>query len=237
MELLPQLVKPNSEVIDIGANYAYFTERLSVLVGEKGNVIAFEPIPFTYDIAAAVLKKLELKNFTLYKKGVGEKDEKVTFRIPKQDFGAFSAGQSHIAKRNNNFDNREKYYKFQKEETVECEIISIDDFLLPSLKNVSFVKMDIEGAEYFALKGMKKTLDKFRPVIYIEIQHFFLEGFGVTIKQMTDLIKDYGYKIFAYEQTKKQLHIYTGPEWIGNYILIHESMIEKFHHIISHDDK
>src|SRR3981081_3931150 len=50
MELLPQLVKKDDEVLDIGANYAYYTERLSRLV-PLGKVYAFEPIPFTYEVA------------------------------------------------------------------------------------------------------------------------------------------------------------------------------------------
>src|SRR6185295_19469917 len=74
MELLPQLVHKNDEVLDIGANFAYYTERLSRLAPE-GKVYAFEPIPFTYSVAVMLVKKFGLKNVELYDKGVGQKTE------------------------------------------------------------------------------------------------------------------------------------------------------------------
>ncbi|MEI9806548.1 MAG: FkbM family methyltransferase [Bacteroidota bacterium] len=52
--------------------------------------------------------------------------------------------------------------------SFDCEVVDIDSFLLPKLKKLTFVKIDIEGAEYFALKGMEKTLQQFKPVILIE---------------------------------------------------------------------
>ena len=49
LELLPQLVGLSDDVIDIGANYAYYTHRLSKLC-PTGRVYAFEPIPFTFEV-------------------------------------------------------------------------------------------------------------------------------------------------------------------------------------------
>ena len=46
MALLPKLVAKGDDVLDVGANFAYYSERLSGLVGKEGNVLAFEPIPF-----------------------------------------------------------------------------------------------------------------------------------------------------------------------------------------------
>lgn len=56
--------------------------------------------------------------------------------------------------------------------TGSCKTITIDDFVEErSLDKVSFIKMDIEGAEPLALKGAINTIKKFRPKMAIAIYH------------------------------------------------------------------
>ena len=88
MALLPRLIEPGDQVLDIGANFAYYSTRLSALVGGAGKVVAFEPIPFTHDVCAALLRKLGATNVVLFQTGVGARDEQVKFSVPLQDFGA-----------------------------------------------------------------------------------------------------------------------------------------------------
>ena len=70
MTLLPLIVKNGDTAIDIGANYAYYTDRLSKLVGKSGKVFSFEPIPFTYEVCKMLVKKLQLSNVELFNLGV-----------------------------------------------------------------------------------------------------------------------------------------------------------------------
>jgi FkbM family methyltransferase len=234
MELLPLLVKEDDEVLDIGANYAYYTERLSKLV-PKGHVYAFEPIPFTYDVAAMLVKKFRLKNASLYKKGIGQKTEIMRFGVPKLDFGSISAGQAHMSGRKNEMIKGSDYYVSDKEEEFDCEVVDIDSFLLPRLKKLSFVKIDIEGAEYFALKGMEKTLKQFHPVILIEIVPVFLKSFDIDMSYFQDYITNaLGYVIYTYEPQEKKLKLVSGPVLEDrNYILIPRSDVSSYNHLIS----
>ena len=176
MELLKYFIKEGDDVIDLGANYAYYLERISKIVGKNGRVFGFEPVPFTYDVCEIIVKKLKLKNIKLFQYAANNENVKIEFRLPKVDFGAISAGQSHRADRNNNLQGKENYYSFAKEEIIICEGKKVDDLLFDKLRTLSFIKMDIEGAELFALQGMQKTIKKFTPVILIEIQPFFFGG-------------------------------------------------------------
>ncbi|MBI2269186.1 MAG: FkbM family methyltransferase [Bacteroidetes bacterium] len=234
MELLPRLIQTGTEVIDVGANYAYYTEKLSNLVGPDGHVYSFEPIPFTYDVAIKLLDLFNLRNVTYIQKGVGEKDETLMFRIPRQSFGAISAGLSHIAKRNNDFKERDLYYAFSSDEYINAEVISLDSYLLSKVKNVTLIKIDIEGAEYFALKGMKELLKKFKPVVIVEIQYFFLEGYGLTINNLLDLInKELGYNIYIYDPKEKMIkNVDLNAVWMANYILIHRDKLDQYKYLI-----
>lgn len=232
MELLPKLVQKDNEVLDIGANYAYYTERLSRLVPE-GHVYAFEPIPFTYDVAAMLVKAFRLKNVSLYKKGVGQKTETLRFSVPKQGAGSISAGQAHMADRNNELIKGTDYYITDKNEQFDCEVVDIDTFLLSRLKKLTFVKIDIEGAEYFALKGMEKTLQQFRPVILIEIVPVFLKSFGIELSFFQQYMEQtLGYRIFEYNESTAKLYATAGAITKDrNYILVHESKLADYSHL------
>lgn len=233
MVLLSEFLKSGSVAIDIGANFAYYTERLSRIVGSAGKVFAFEPIPFTHTVCAKIVRTLRLKNTELFMKGVGEKNETLIFHVPTVEFGGVSAGLAHLGTRENPAEGREKFYNFSTHEAVSCDVVSIDDFLLPKLKSLDFVKIDIEGAEFFALKGMKQTLLKFRPSILIEIQPYFLNGFRIQEKDLLDFIRaDLGYEIFHYDPQLRKLRRLTSALWDSNYILIHATRTHQFGNII-----
>ena len=233
MELLPALVKKEDEVLDIGANYAYYTERLSGLI-TSGKVYAFEPIPFTYGVASMLVKKLKMPNVNLYNKGVGQKTETMRFSVPKMDIGTLSAGQAHMAGRNNEMVKGSEYFVSEKTEEFDCQVVDIDSFLFASLKNLTFVKIDIEGAEYFALKGMEKTLAKFKPAILIEIVPVFLKSFKIEIDFFQEYLEQtLGYKIFIYNPEQKIMQASASITQDRNYILLHASKLADYKHLIA----
>ena len=59
------------------------------------------------------------------------------------------------------------------------------------------MKLDIEGSEYFFLKGAEKTMRQLQPTIFLEINPGTLQASGVKIEQLKDLLIDYGYKTYA----------------------------------------
>ncbi|SVD79630.1 uncharacterized protein METZ01_LOCUS432484, partial [marine metagenome] len=158
---------------------------------------------------------------------------KLEFRLPKVDFGAISAGQSHRADRNNNIQGKENYYSFAKEEIIICEGKKVDDLLFEELRALSFIKMDIEGAELFALQGMQKTIKKFNPVILIEIQPFFLEGYNIKESEIISYITDeLDYEMYFYDQEIRKLRIVNRNLWDSNYILLPNEIKDQFRKII-----
>lgn len=76
-------------------------------------------------------------------------------------------------------------------QTGTTTTISIDDFVeLNNIQKIDFIKMDIEGAEPFALEGAIKTIKKFKPKLAIAIYHSF-EDFVNIPKWILDLNLDY----------------------------------------------
>lgn len=70
-------------------------------------------------------------------------------------------------------------------------VLRIDDLNLPAC---DFIELDIEGYEYFALKGAEETIKKYRPVIQIE--HKLHAGrYGKNPNEVLEYLEDLGYKI------------------------------------------
>ncbi len=202
-ELLPFFVHQDSVCFDIGANYAYYTVPLARLCPE-GTVYAFEPIPPTYRVCKKIIEHYHFKNVQLFQKGVGEKKAIMQFEAPLQSSGFISAGQAHMKGRHNELPEKRIYYPWNENRIYECEVISIDEEF-PGLERLDFIKIDIEGAELFALKGMINTLKKFRPVILIEICKFWLQGFNVTANEISAFILDMEYDLYRYVKEDKRL--------------------------------
>lgn len=234
MFLLPEFIKPGDTVLDLGANFAYYTERMSRIVGEKGKVHAFEPIPFTFDVYSMLVKHFKLTNVVSYKKGVSDKNETVKFSVPKMDIGMLSTGQAHISGRKEDSRTAANTH-IAGEETFDCEVVALDNLYNNELPNLSFIKIDIEGAELFALKGAKNILRKYRPVILIEINPEFLTGFGLSPADMLNFINEMDYGIFYLDEaTRKLVPLNNKPFWEYNFILIPSEKVEQHKNLIAH---
>ena len=58
-------VEEGDWVLDMGANVGHYVFKLSELVGATGRVIAFEPVPQTFELLAANIARITFKNVTL----------------------------------------------------------------------------------------------------------------------------------------------------------------------------
>ena len=231
LQILPHILKENSNSIDIGANFAYITERLSGL-SPKGHVFAFEPIPFTYKVDAKIIKKFGLKNVSLFQLGVGNENTTMTFEVPLQEFGAYSAGQAHITGRNNSGLKDEGQYKFNKFEAVQCKIVRLDDFKQINVP-IDFVKMDIEGAELFAIQGMEELIRRDQPVIYMEVNPLFLKAFNLTDEILQQHMENLGYQFYSYVKGSNKITLNKTAFVEANYFLIPLSKKDQFNTIIA----
>ena len=148
IELLKKHIKQNDTVLDIGANIGFYATILSDIVGEKGLVHCFEPDSKNFEH----LKKTtaDFKNIKINNKAVGPKTEKLKIYTSK----------------NLNVDHR-TYKPEEYDKEIEIDAVSIDDHLATDPK-VDFIKMDIQGSEIYALKGMENLLIKNKPWMLLE---------------------------------------------------------------------
>jgi FkbM family methyltransferase len=225
LELLPLALRPGETAVDIGANFGLYAYHLSRIVGPRGKVFSFEPIPFTARTFRLIQRGLRFgDNVELVAKGCAERTGRVAFTVPVMDTGAISAGLVHMG-RNDERPGKEKHANFRTRQ-VECDVVALDEYL-GDVRDVALIKCDIEGADLYAMRGARKTLERDRPTIIIEITPWYLQGFGLQVSDVTDFFFELGYECYRYENRR----LYpTRPEDIveDNWVFIHPSRRDRF---------
>ena len=179
-KIIKNNVKDGDNVIDLGANIGYFTLILAKLVGPTGKVFAFEPDPRNLALLKKNVEYNNYKNVIIVPKAVSNVNDKCTLYTGQKTFG-----QNKIYK--------PKKTKTQKFIPIDSETVRLDDFFKTNdlLDKISFIKMDVEGAEFLALSGMKEILKLNKNIkIFTEAEISYLEDAGSSYDQFIDLLTE-----------------------------------------------
>jgi FkbM family methyltransferase len=171
-----KFIKKGAAVLDIGANFGQMSVEFSKLTGE-GKVYSFEAQNFVYNYLQKNIKANRCSNVQLFENAVWNKEgETLYFPEPDMNSTAPYSGNS--------------VYTSLKSTSVQT--ITIDS--LNILEPISFMKVDIEGADIFALEGAKQTILKNRMPIIFEYSQHMQEEFNTTLNNYVEFVNDINYK-------------------------------------------
>jgi FkbM family methyltransferase len=181
ISLMKRHIKSNDIVLDIGANIGFYAELLSGLVGEKGQVHCFEPDVTNF----GHLKKKcsSLKNITINNKAVADKSQVLKIYTSKQL----------------NVDHR-TYKPDDYDQEIDIDAVAIDYYLKG--KNVHFIKMDIQGFEMSAVKGMTNTLQSTDIKILSEFWPYGMRKAGTSVLEYYRFLKQFNFHIYLVENNQ-----------------------------------
>lgn len=150
--ILDTIINSGDWVIDIGANVGHYTKKFSELVGGKGRVIAFEPVPTTFTLLSSNVHLFSFPNVTLINAAVSDKLDIVGMSIPEFSTGLTNYYQAHLTPTEDSF--------------LTVLTMSLDSLHIN--QRIGLVKIDAEGHEESVIAGMKKLLEKHRPFLIVE---------------------------------------------------------------------
>lgn len=156
-----RLVKPGDTVFDIGANIGVYTRFLSSYVGTSGRVESFEPIPPTYRFLSSNIDSLGLQNVRAHCLALCDRKGSQTMLVPQYgDGGGTNFYQASLIRSDESSGDSLRF---------EVTTDTLDNFWRGNHSKVSFIKIDVEGAEFTLLSNASELLESERPALLVEI--------------------------------------------------------------------
>jgi FkbM family methyltransferase len=180
---LTRLAGPGDLVIDGGAHIGFFTLLASSRVGPTGRVMAFEPSGAT---AATLRRNVALNgcgNVTIVQAALGDTSGTAVLA----QAATAETGQATLRPID------------QVASRTAITVAALDDVLIDEAQRVALIKLDLEGAELRALRGMARVLERDRPHLIVEVTQAFLKEAGGSPGELYRLLTAHGYVAHAIE--------------------------------------
>lgn len=169
--------------LDLGANVGYFSLLIAHELADRCHVIAFEPNPPIFGLLqAGVNASRGASVVRLVPLAISDRTGRLDFVVDPAN-----TGHSHLGTASEGASSR----------TVE--VVILDDWLaqFPPPSRIAAVKLDVEGCELKALRGMERTLREHRPAIVVEVIEGHLRNFGDSSAELKSFLVNLGYSATA----------------------------------------
>ncbi len=178
-QAVKRLVKHGDIVLDVGANIGYYSVLLSKLVGDKGKVLCFEPTEHYRTVLNMNLEANYIHNAEVFPFGLSNKNQQLEIQIGSSSASLHNPGS------------------LPSERNELITLRTLDNFMENRcLERIDFIKVDIDGHEPLFLEGAWKTLEKYNPLILLEISHLHYLEAGYTAWNFYETLTTKGYKIY-----------------------------------------
>ena len=167
-ESLERLLRPGDVFVDIGANVGFYSVVAGRLVGERGRVIAIEPIPSTAEVLRTNLMLNGTPNAALVMKACGSSRGRARLSNPPGAYGLAASRRPAEGR------------------VTEVDVVPLDE-ICGGIPSIRLIKIDVEGAEREVLTGARKTLDRADGVI-VEISQNDEDVLGLLRHASFDLV-------------------------------------------------
>jgi FkbM family methyltransferase len=194
-------LRADSVFYDVGANVGFLTVLGARLVGPRGSVYAFEPVPAN---AVYVRQNAQANRFSqvqVIEKAVSNFSGKGALNLAKYSGGAALALASVEPPPD-------------VDGTQQVDIVTIDGLIEHhGLKPPAVVKIDVEGAELEVLEGMAATTKRYRPVIIVEVDAAEAEPLQRKQAACEQWLRNQGYSVQELPDS------YPGIRWLVKHIV------------------
>lgn len=191
-QLFQKEIGQGDTVLDIGTHIGYYTLIAASMVGERGRVFSFEANPANYAICEKNIKANGYNNVTLIQKAISDFQGSTKFFLE----GNYNTRWSSIY----NIHGGDKYF--------EVDVTTVDEALKNYDGAVNFIKIDIEGAELAALRGMTNLLKKNNKIkIIAEFRPAILKRAGIDPREFLKFFTDNGFQMYYADEAHGQIKL------------------------------
>ena len=181
---LKSYLTPNMTFVDVGANQGEFAlYACSKLTA--GKVLAFEPTSYQLSLLKTNIDLNKFTNIEVNDYGLFNKNAELEV-FTSYDTSVHSGTNEGLS----------SLYKSEARQEVEemIELKVFDNEYFDKLNRLDVVKIDVEGAELFVLQGMLRSLEKFKPLLLIEMNKKTFEDAGYTMEDVIQFLEALNYE-------------------------------------------
>lgn len=180
--VLKAILHSGDVFLDLGANIGYFTLLAASIVRDIGKVISFEPNMQNLQLLYASIIENKFSNIIVYPFAASDTNQ--IFSLTSFGSNGFIE-KAHSAQSNSQF----------------LQSVLVDN-VLQNEEKISVIKMDIEGFETLALRGMERIISKHKPVIVTEFNPWHIKHrTQIEPEEYLRQISEYGYDLSIIEPT------------------------------------
>lgn len=201
---------PGDTIIEVGANIGTETIEFADIVGCKGSVHAFEPLPANVSALTKTLQLHQCQNVHVHDFALGESNRSVQFLVSPSNnmsgIGRIISGDVT-----------------QGRQTIDVECRTLDS-MKDVVGNSELIFMDAEGAEYSILRGGTEYFQDFHPAIVVEAGKKQLGHHGLTLDDLFSQLEAMNYRV--YEITRLGLRLIRPPDFnakTSDWFCVHNS--------------
>jgi FkbM family methyltransferase len=187
--LMARLIKPDDVCLDIGANVGVYTLVMSDLA-PQGRVHAFEPSSMNFKFLQKNIADNKLGNAGAHRLALSNKTGPGNFHyLPEFAGCSFAADRTVSADPDRIIQSAWGARWLRVTEAVQ--FTTLDQWMAQAaLDRLDFIKMDVEGSERFVIEGGRATFDKFKPILFTELNTMCLaKYFGLPPASYFDALK------------------------------------------------
>lgn len=190
MDYLRKYLEPDMCFIDIGANQGEFSLFAAKYL-KQGFVYSFEPQNDMYKMLEKNIELNSFENIKLHNFGLGEKEEILKL---------YTSGDTvlHAGWHEGLFTTFPTSYRNKFVQDVSIKRMD-NVFSMDSITRVDMIKIDVEGAELFVLKGAKSFIKKFKPKLILEVNEDTFRQAGYSTKDLINFLDSFDYSYYSFK--------------------------------------
>jgi FkbM family methyltransferase len=210
--------KYNGSFVDCGCNFGAYSIPIAKEF-EDQNIYAFDASKKAIHNLKQNIDLNKIKNINYFNIGIGDKNTEAYFN---EDIGNLKNDGSFRFTQNSN---NEKINIYKLDDVFKNEKISLKENII--------IKLDLEGFDFLALKGLSETLQKSKVIILIEISKMLLENTENFSNEFNLFIKNNKLNIYDLDFKNKNVHeiimslnaAEAKKETIGDYIISNHKLL------------
>jgi FkbM family methyltransferase len=177
------LIRPGARVLDVGAHVGYLTLLAAARTGATGGVLAVEANRANFQLLQANIAR----NGAAHVRAVHAAAWRQSGETLTMSVSADNSGDHRVFRRD------------QATETVDVPALAMDD-IVPEDWHVDVVKIDVQGTDHVAVEGMRRTIERCRPMLLVEFWPAGIEEFGDSPAEVLAQYRGLNYEISVLEE-------------------------------------